>query len=284
MSTPLTLGTFGAWFNPAYDDVTRTRFVAEAEAVGYTAAWLGMGRGAVADLDLVERALDATSKIVVVTAIVNMWTNDAASIARSYHRISAKHGERFLLGVGIGHPESIAEYRSPVETMAAYLDELEAEGVPQDRRVLAALGPRALRLAAHRAAGTHPYLVVPEHTRFAREILGPEPLLAPEHTAVVSTDSELARAIARSFVERPYLQLRNYVDNLLRHGFTTEDVAGDGSDRLIDALVLHGTPKEIKAGLVRHLNAGANHVSVQVLVGSGGNPMPGYRKLAATLF
>ena len=85
MSTPLTLGTFGAWFNPAYDDVTRTRFVAEAEAVGYTAAWLGMGRGAVADLDLVERALDATSTIVVVTAIVNMWTNDAASIARSYH-------------------------------------------------------------------------------------------------------------------------------------------------------------------------------------------------------
>ena len=173
------LGTFGAWFNPAYDDVARTRFVAEAEAVGYTAAWLGMGRGAVGDLDLVERALDATSTIVVVTAIVNIWTNDAASIARSYHRISAKHGERFLLGVGIGHPESIAAYRSPVETMAAYLNELEADGVPRDRRVLAALGPRALRLAADRAAGTHPYLVVPEHTRFAREILGPSPCWRP---------------------------------------------------------------------------------------------------------
>src|SRR6266403_1209732 len=184
MSTPMKLGTFGAWFNPAYDDVARTRFVAEAEAVGYTAAWLGMGRGAVADLDLVERALAATSTIVVVTAIVNIWTNDAASIARSYHRISAKHGERFLLGVGIGHPESIAAYRSPVDTIEAYL------------------------------------------------------------------------------------KLRTYVDNLLRHGFTTEDVAGDGSDRLIDALVLHGTPEEIRAGLVRHLNAGANHVSVQVLVGS----------------
>src|SRR5882672_6745242 len=186
MSTPMKLGTFGAWSNPAYNDVTRTRFVAEAEAVGYTAAWLGMGRGAVAVLDLVERALDATSTIVVVTAIVNIWTNDAASIARSYHRISAKHGERFLLGVGIGHPESIAGYRSPVDTMAAYLNELEAEGVPQDRRVLAALGPRALRLAADRAAGTHPYLVVPDHTRDARRLVGPGVAIAPEHKVVLT--------------------------------------------------------------------------------------------------
>src|SRR5258705_4115018 len=127
-----------------------------------------MGRGAVADLDLVERARDATSTIVVVTAIVNIWTKDAASIARSYHRISAKHGERFLLGVGIGHPESIAAYRSPVETMAAYLNELEADGVPRDRRVLAALGPRALRLAAPRAAGPHPQPLLAPHPRLRR--------------------------------------------------------------------------------------------------------------------
>src|SRR4030088_3563144 len=124
--------------------------------------------------------------------------------------------------------------------MTADLDVLDAGGVPRDRRVLAALGPRALRLAAERAAGAHPYLVVPDYTRHAREILGSEPLLAPEHKAVVSTAPEKARAIGRNFVKDPYLGLRNYVNNLLRHGFTTSDVADGGSNRLIDALVLRG--------------------------------------------
>ena len=279
----LQLGTFGAWFNPAYDDSARTEFVVEAEALGYTTAWLGMGGRVVADLSLVEHALDATTTITVATAIVNVWTNDAATVARSYQRIAAKHPDRFLLGVGVGHPESIASYRSPLETMAAYLDVLDAGGVAQDRRVLAALGDRALLLAAERAAGAHPYLVVPDYTRHAREILGSEPLLAPEHKAVVSTDPEKARAIARAFVEKPYLGLRNYVNNLLRHGFTAEDVADGGSNRLIDALVLHGTPEHIKAGLAAPLDAGANHVSVQVLVAPGGDPMPGYRALARVL-
>jgi probable F420-dependent oxidoreductase len=279
----LQLGTFGAWFNPAYDDTARTEFIVEAEVLGYTTAWLGMGGRSVADLSHVEHALDATKTIAVATAIVNVWTNDAATVARSYARIAAKHPDRFLLGIGVGHPESIATYRSPLDTMAAYLDVLDAGGVPQDRRVLAALGPRALRLAAERAAGAHPYLVVPDYTRHAREILGSEPLLAVEHKAVVSTDSKRARAIGRAFVEKPYLGLRNYVNNLLRHGFTAEDVADGGSNRLIDALVLHGTPEHIKAGLAAHLDAGANHVSVQVLVAPGDDPMPGYRALARIL-
>src|SRR5882672_6717141 len=133
MPMDLQLGTFGAWFNPAYDDSTRVEFVVEAEALGYTTAWLGMGREAVADLSLVERALDATTTITVATAIVNVWTNDATTVARSYQRIAAKHPDRFLLGIGIGHPESIAAYRSPFDTMSAYLDELDAGGVPQDR-------------------------------------------------------------------------------------------------------------------------------------------------------
>jgi probable F420-dependent oxidoreductase len=279
----LQLGTFGAWFNPAYDDSARTEFVVEAEAIGYTTAWLGMGGRVVADLSLVEHALDATTTITVATAIVNVWTNDATTVARSYQRIAAKHPDRFLLGVGVGHPESIASYRSPLETMAAYLDVLDAGGVPQDHRVLAALGDRALRLAAERAAGAHPYLVVPDYTRHAREILGSEALLAPEHKAVVNNDPEKARAIGRAFVEKPYLGLRNYVNNLLRHGFTAEDMADGGSNRLIDALVLHGTPEHIKAGLAAHLDAGANHVSVQVLVAPGDDPMPGYRALARVL-
>jgi len=242
-----------------------------------------MGRQAVAHLSLVERALDATTTITVATAIVNVWTNDAATVARSYQRIAAKHPDRFLLGVGVGHPESIATYRSPLKTMAAYLDVLDAGGVPQDRRMLAALGDRALRLAAERSAGAHPYLVVPEYTRHAREILGSEPLLAPEHKAVLSTDPEKVRAIGRAFVEKPYLGLRNYVNNLLRHGFTAEDVGGGGSNRLVDALVLHGTPEGINAGLAAHFDAGANQVSVQVLVAPGDDPMPGYRALARVL-
>jgi probable F420-dependent oxidoreductase len=279
----LQLGTFGAWFNPVYDDDARTQLVVEAEALGYTTAWLGMGRRDVSDLSVVERALDATTTITVATAIVNVWTNDAATVASSYQRIAARYADRFLLGVGVGHPESIATYKSPLETMAAYLDVLDAGGVPPDRRVLAALGDRALRLAAERAAGAHPYLVVPDFTRHAREILGSEVLLAPEHKAVVSTDPERARAIGRNFVKEPYLGLRNYVNNLLRHGFTAQDVADGGSDRLIDALVLHGTPESIKTGLAAHLDAGANHVSVQVLVDPGDDPMPGYRALARAL-
>ena len=257
--------------------------MAEAEALGYTTAWLGMGRRSVADLSVVERALDVTSTIVVATAIVNMWTNEAALVARSYHRIADQHPNRFLLGVGVGHPESIATYTTPMDTMSRYLDDLDANGVQPEHRVLAALGPRALRLAADRAAGTHPYLVVPEFTQSARQLLGPEPILAPEHKVVLSTDPGQARAIGRAFIENPYLRLNNYVNNLRRHGFSAEDVRDGGSNRLIDALVLHGDAEHIKAGLIAHLDAGATHVSAQVLVPRGADPMPGYRSLARVL-
>jgi probable F420-dependent oxidoreductase len=277
------LGTFGAWFSPVYEDAVRVRFIVEAEALGYTTAWLGMGRHSVGDLEVVEQALDATTTINVATAVVNVWTNDATTVGRSYQRIVAKHPNRFLLGVGVGHPEQIEAYRSPLETLARYLDLLDAGGVPRECRVLAALGPRALRLAAERAAGTHPYLVVPDFTRHARAIIGPEALLAPEHMAVVSTDATRARAIGRAVVEKAYLRLSNYVNNLLRYGFTADDVRGGGSDRLIDALVLHGDPMQISAGLSAHLDAGADHVSVQVLVPPGDDPMPGYRALARTV-
>lgn len=280
---PLKLGTWGAWFNPFYEDAVRVRFVVEAEALGYTTAWLSMGSGPIAGLELVEQALDATTTINVATAIVNVWSNDATTVGRSYQRITAKHPNRFLLGVGVGHPERIQAYRSPLETLASYLDLLDADGVPRERRVLASLGPRALRLAAERAVGTHPYLVAPDFTRHAREILGPEPLLAPEHMAVVSTDSTRARAIGRAVVQTSYLGLRNYVNNLRRHGFTAEDVRGGGSDRLVDTLVLHGDPRQISAGLRAHLDAGADHVAVQVLVAPCDDPMPGYRALARTL-
>src|SRR5260370_2300847 len=169
------LGTFGAWFSPVYDDAARTAFVVEAEALGYTTAWLGLGARAMADLSLVERVLDATTTIAVATAIVNMWTNDAALVARSYRRIAAKHPDRFLLGVGVSHPEAIATYRSPLDTMATYLDTLEAGGVPQDHRLLAALGPRGRHLACPRAPGPPPYPVPPHSTPPPHPILPPPP-------------------------------------------------------------------------------------------------------------
>ena len=276
------LGQVGAWFNPRYDDDTRTEFVIHAEALGYPTAWLGGGRASISDLSLVERVLDATTTITVATAIVNMWTNHPADIAESYQRIAARHGDRFLLGIGIGHPESITTYRQPYATMVDYLDQLDAGGVPRDRRILAALGPRALRLAADRTLGTHPYLVVPDHTREARQLLGPDVAIAPEHKVVVETDADIARSIGRPFVADPYLKLQNYTNNLRRYGYTDDDINHGGSDRLIDALVLHGTIDAIATGLRAHLDAGADHVAIQVLT-AGNDPMPGYQQLAQTL-
>ena len=276
------LGQIGAWFNPRYDDDTRTEFVIQAEELGYPTAWLGGGRASISDLSLVERVLDETATITVATAIVNMWTNDPADIAESYQRIAARHGDRFLLGIGIGHPESITTYRQPYATMVDYLDQLDAGGVPRDRRILAALGPRALRLAADRTLGTHPYLVVPDHTREARQLLGPDVTIAPEHKVVVETDADIARSIGRPFVADPYLKLQNYTNNLRRYGYTDDDINDGGSDRLIDALVLHGAIDAIATGLRAHLDVGADHVAIQVLT-AGNDPMPGYQQLAQTL-
>jgi probable F420-dependent oxidoreductase len=274
------LGRYGAWLNPVDDDATRIEYAIEAEALGYGAVWLGLGQRDESELHLVERVLDATREVVVATAIVNMWTNDPTALAASFCRVRDRHPGRFLLGVGVGHPESIAGFRSPYERMATFLDALDAGGVPDDRRVLAALGPRALRLAADRAAGSHPYLTVPAHTREARRLLGSGPLLAPEQTVVVEPDPVQARARGRAFVRDPYLGRSNYVNNLLRNGYGEADVADGGSDRLIDDLVPHGSPETVAAGLGAHLAAGADHVAIQVLPATGEGPMPGLRALA----
>ncbi len=274
------LGRIGAWFHPGYGDDARTEFAVEAEALGYPVAWLGFGPASVADLGVVEQILQATSTIVVATAIVNMWTNDADEVAASYRRVTSRYGDRVLLGVGIGHPESNSEYRRPYATMVDYLDRLDACGVPADRRILAALGPRALQLAAARTLGTHPYLVVPDHTREARQMLGPGVVIAPEQTVVVEADPDTARDIGRAFVADPYLRLANYTNNFRRYGYTDDDIEDGGSSRLIDALVLHGSSDRVAAGLRARLEAGADHIGIQVLTANGEDPMPGYRQLA----
>jgi probable F420-dependent oxidoreductase len=183
------------------------------------------------------------------------------------------------LGVGIGHPESTAEYRAPYDTMVSYLDALAAADVPVDRTMLAALGPRALRLAAERSVGSHPYFTTPRHTRFARAIVGPDVLLAPEQTVVIDHDRARAREVARPFAAR-YLSLVNYRNSLLREGWSQEDLDDGGSDTLVDAVVLTGDPETVAAGIRAHVDAGADNVSIQVL---GDDPAAGYRALAAEL-
>lgn len=225
------LGAFGVWL------ATRSltpELAAGIESRGYGAAWIGGSPDA--DLSWVDPALAGTTSLQLATGIVNIWSAPAPAVAESFHRIETHHPGRFLLGVGVGHPEHTGEYVKPYDALVSYLDELDAALVPTSRRVVAALGPRVLRLAAQRSAGAHPYLTTPEHTAKARELLGGAVYLAPEHKVVLSTDPEQAREIGRQTVGH-YLGLSNYVNNWLRLGFTEADVRTPGSDRLIDAVV-----------------------------------------------
>jgi probable F420-dependent oxidoreductase len=271
------VGRYGIWQRR---QALSPEFAVEAEALGYGAIWIGSSPPG--DLALAEALLDATDRIVIATGIVNMWATPAQEVAPSYHRLADKHPGRFLLGVGIGHPEQASQYRSPYATMVAYLDTLDEAGVPVAGRALAALGPKALRLAADRTAGAHPYLTTPEHTREARETVGGV-LLAPEQKVVLDTDPVRARAIGRPVVDRPYLHLVNYRSNLLRLGWTEADLDDGGSDALIDALVAHGDAETLAARLTAHLDAGADHVCAQVLTAEGADPLPALRELSAAL-
>ncbi|WP_299560590.1 LLM class F420-dependent oxidoreductase [uncultured Mycolicibacterium sp.] len=253
-------GRFGVW---TFGSV-RPEQAAEIERLGYGAVWIGGSPNA--DLESVEPILAATERLQVATGIVNIWTAPADQVADSYHRIERAYPGRFVLGVGVGHPEHTAEYASPYDALVGYLDALDAAGVPNSRRLLAALGPKVLKLAAARTAGAHPYLTTPEHTARARELVGPSVFLAPEHKVVLSTDAEAARAVGRQAVDF-YLGLSNYLNNWKRLGFTDADVARPGSDRLIDAVVAHGTAEQIAGRLTEHLDRGADHVCIQVLGG-----------------
>jgi probable F420-dependent oxidoreductase len=236
---------------------------AEVERAGYGTLWLDASPPA--DLALAEQLLDATTRLAVGTSVVNVWTADAETVAASYHRIEAKHPGRFLLGVGIGHREVHTEYASPYDTLVSYLDQLARADVPAGRTVVAALGPRMLRLARDRTAGTIPCMVPAEHTRRARSILGAGKLLLPGHFALAEPDIGRARAVARSAPPGTALKVSNYANNLRRLGFTEDDLAGAGSDRLIDALVAHGDQATVATRLLAHRAAGADHVGVYPL-------------------
>lgn len=254
------LGRYGVWTFGA----VQPEQAVEIEKLGYGALWVGGSPAA--DLSFAEPILERTQTLQLATGIVNIWTADAAAVAESFHRIEAAYPGRFLLGVGVGHPEHTDEYRKPYDALVEYLDALDAAKVPTSRLVIAALGDKVLKLSARRSAGAHPYLTTPEHTAHARDVLGESVFLAPEHKVVLSTDSAAARAIGRKTVDF-YLNLSNYLNNWRRLGFTEDDIAKPGSDKLIDAVVAHGTAGDIAARLQQHVANGADHVAIQVLGG-----------------
>lgn len=258
------LGTYGAFGHYSMWQQLSPEQLRDIEALGYGAIWAGGSPPA--ELSWVEPILEQTEKLQLATGIVNIWSAAAEPVAESFHRIDKAYPGRFLLGIGVGHPEANQEFRKPIDALNEYLDKLDENGVPKDRIVVAALGPKVLKLSADRSAGAHPYLTTPEHSAEARKVIGPSAFLAPEHKVVLTTDAEKARATGRKALEI-YLQLANYLNSWKRLGFTDEDVAKPGSDRLVDAVVAYGTPDAIAARLKEHLTAGADHVAVQVLSG-----------------
>ncbi len=270
----LQLGRFGVWRRKSEITPDMAR---QLEALGYGAIWVGGSPEG--NLRQIGELLDATQRVVVATGIVNMWREDPEVVAASHHRLAGRHPGRFLLGVGIGHRESTDQYRKPLEMMNRYLGRLDRANVPAGEIILAALGPKALALSAQRTAGAHPYLTTHRHTSFARGILGDGPVLAPEHKVVLDPEMDRARQTGRSTVSR-YLRLANYRNNLLREGWSEDDLRDGGSDRLVDSLVLHGDPESVSQALRAHLDAGADHVGIQVI---GEDPLPAYRVLSEIL-
>src|SRR3954447_8141500 len=264
---------------------------AELEELGYSAIWMP-GGGADTVFNAVSDLLRGTSTVTVATGILSIWDADPEWVAAERAELHDAYDGRFLLGIGVSHAPLVdrsepGRYKRPLAAMRAYLDSLDAAAPPvlPEQRALAALGPKMLALAAERSLGTHPYLVTPEHTRVAREAVGPSKLVAPELGVVLERDAGRAREIAREFLD-VYLKLPNYTNNLLRLGFSEADIADGGSDRLVDALIAWGSEDAIAARVAEHRDAGADQVLVQVLTDAdrlASLPLPEWRALAPAL-
>jgi probable F420-dependent oxidoreductase len=279
------LGRFGVWWSGSWRPAGQPDAdgAAELEALGYGALWSsgGFEPGLPSRF---ARLLGATQHAAVATGIVSVWVSPPALMAAAANELEAQFPGRFLLGLGASHSAIVPDYAKPYATVVRYLDELDAleAPVPPERRILAALGPRMLALAAERAAGAHPYFAPLEHTAAARDALGRGPLLAPEVAVVLDPDPGRARALARTYASI-YLPLPNYANNLRRFGYGDDDIGHGGSDRLIDAVIPWGDPPTVAARLREHLDAGADHVCVQVVADGVDLPLEGYRELAAAL-
>jgi len=274
------LGPLGIWMPPpARIGVDPESYAREIEAAGFTSVWYP-GVNSADDLAEIEPALAATERLVLGTGIASVWTWPPAELAAAARRLEDLYPGRFILGLGVSHAPLVEAtgqaYVKPYTKMVQFLDELPAVPVPL---ILAALGPKMLELSRDRAAGAHPYFSPPEHTAFARQVLGPGPLLIPE-IAVALAPGDAGAAHARDYAKM-YLRLPNYTGNLRRFGYTDADIEGGGSDRLMSDVVPHG-PQESAARIAGHLDAGADHVLVQI-VGEGGRFAAGDLKALAEL-
>jgi probable F420-dependent oxidoreductase len=285
------LGIWTAQFDFQPASIVRDT-VQELEALGYGSLWVGenIGREPISQSAIL---LGATQRLLVGTAVANIWARDPLSTAAAHHTLSEAYPERFILGLGVSHTRLVNDvrglrYHLPVQAMRDYLTAMDqlsnryrAIRASTTIRLIGALGPRMLHLAATHTDGAHTYLVPPEHTATARQILGPGKLLVPEQAVILDSDKTRARDTARRHVRR-YLPLTNYTDNLRRLGFDTADFEHDGSDRLIDALVAWGDEAAIAERLTQHRQAGADHICIQVLDAEPrGLPLPQWRRLAA---
>jgi len=284
------LSGVGVWSQQLrYGDAAQAaESAAELEELGFTALWIPDVGGRPV-FESVGRLLGATRRTVVATGILNLWMHEPKDAAAAFASLTDEHGDRFLMGIGVSHAPLIdmkqpGRYTKPLTAMRSFLDGLDTaeRPVPAESRVLAALGPKMLALAAERARGVHPYLVTPDHTRRAREALGAGPLVLPEQTVILCGSRDEARAIGTGWL-RNYLGLPNYANNLLRLGFSQEDV-DSVSDRLFDALIAWGDEEAVKRRVDEHRAAGADHVCVQVLTeDQNAFPREEWRRLAAAL-
>jgi len=265
----------------------------EFERLGFPTVWIPESVGSKEVFAHAAILLGSSERAIVAPGIASIYARDPMAMANGAQTLAEAYPGRFVLGIGVSHAPSVAtrggSYGKPIEAMTEYLDGMAAAqyagpaGAEPVPLVLAALGPRMLELAAERADGAHPYFVPVEHTPMAREALGPTPCLAVEQTAVLSTDPEEARRVGRAFA-RHYLALPNYANNLRRLGWSDDDIANDGSDRLIDAVIAWGDVEAIVARVRAHLDGGADHVCVQLRAESSADPaLAGYAELASAL-
>jgi probable F420-dependent oxidoreductase len=288
------LGRVGVWYGmiDALPTPEAQRAAQLVEELGFGALWIAE---AVGREPFVSSAvlLSATTDLAVATGIANIYARDPMTMAAGQKTLAEAFPNRFLLGIGVSHGHLVAgvrkhDYSRPYSYMVEYLDRMDkalfmASGPSGDPgRILAALGPKMLQLSAERANGAHPYFTTPDHTKIARDVMGPDALLAPEQMVVLETDPVEARRIARAGM-KIYLGLPNYYNNLARLGFDESDWSDGGSDRLVDAIVAWGTEQTIAARVAEHHAAGADHVCVQVLQDGVAMPEQQWRRLAPAL-
>ncbi len=295
MSKPaVDIGRFGIWYGmiDALPTPEAQRAARLVEELGFGALWVAeaVGRDPFVSAAVL---LAATDRLKLATGIANIYARDPMTMVAGQKTLAEAFPGRFLLGIGVSHGHLVAgvrkhDWSKPYSYMVEYLDRMDkalfmAVGPQEDPgRVLAALGPKMLQLAATRANGAHPYFTTPDHTKMAREVMGPDALLAPEQMVVLSTDPAEARRIARAGM-KIYLGLPNYYNNLKRLGFDESDWSDGGSDRLVDAIVAWGTPEQVAARVREHHDAGADHVCIQVLRGDTAMPEAEWRQLAEVL-